>query len=303
MRSLNFNSRFNQLVFPVTKHGISEQRKAQNVQPINQLNNIFYIPTAPCLQNVVHSFWQTDRTPTFEKEIIIPRGIVEIIFNFSENSIHSTLNGKQYKLPRCVITGFNTFPVEIQLPLRQHFFGVRFYPSAIKQLFSAPSFEFTNLIIDLTLINHSLEPLWHQLIEQANFYERVAIFTKWVQDKTVTIHQRQKLLDDFLYDTHHQELSVSQLSAVACYSPRHLSRKLLELTGMNTEEILLYKKFLRSCDLIHFTSLSLTAIAHRSGFSDQSHFIKVFKQFAEMTPGQYKQQKSGLSGHIFQNVR
>lgn len=276
---------------------------ARNVQPTNQLNNFFYIPTAPVLQNVVHSFWQTERIPSFEKEIIIPRGIVEIIFNFSESTISSTLNGRQYKLPRCMITGFNTCPIEIQLPLRQLFFGIRFYPSAVKQLFATPSFEFSNLIIDLSLINRSLETLWHQLIEQENFDDRVATFTRWAQNRAVTIHQREKLLDDFLVDTHHKELSVSELSAVACYSTRHLSRKLLELTGMNTEEILVYKKFLRSCDLIHSTPLSLTAIAHRSGFSDQSHFIRTFKHFAEMTPGEYKQQKSGLSGHIFQNVR
>jgi len=241
--------------------------------------------------------------PSFEKEIIIPRGIVEIIFNFSETVIYSTLNGKQYKLPRCMITGYTTSPVEIQLPPKQLFFGVRFYPSAIKQLFAAPSLEFSNLIIDLSLINHSLDSLWHQLIEHTDFYARMAAFSKWTQDKGVTIHPRETLLDDFLYSTDHKELSVSELASSVCYSPRHLSRKLFDLTGMNTEEVLLYKKFLRSCNFIHSSALSLTTIAHRSGFADQAHFTKTFKAFAAMTPREYKRQKSDLSGHIYQNVR
>jgi len=75
------------------------------------------------------------------------------------------------------------------------------------------------------------------------------------------------------------------------------------LTGMNTEEVLLYKKFLHSIDLIHHTKMSLTEIAYCCQFTDQSHFIKTFRSLAMMTPGDYEDQKSLLPGHIFKNVR
>ena len=99
------------------------------------------------------------------------------------------------------------------------------------------------------------------------------------------------------------DLSVKDLANSVCYSPRQLSRKMAEATGMNTEEILLYKKYLHAMHLIHHTDLSLTKIAYQSNFSDQSHFIKSFKTFTNMTPGDYKKSKGYVKGHIYENVR
>ena len=76
-----------------------------------------------------------------------------------------------------------------------------------------------------------------------------------------------------------------------------------EATGMNTEEILLYKKYLHSVHLIHHTDLSLTKIGYESNFSDQSHFIRSFKNYTNMTPGDYKNSKSFVKGHVYQDVR
>jgi AraC-like DNA-binding protein len=76
-----------------------------------------------------------------------------------------------------------------------------------------------------------------------------------------------------------------------------------EATGMNTEEVLRYKKYLHAVHLIHHTDLSLTKIAYQSHFSDQSHFIKSFKTYTDMTPGEYKANKGYVKGHIYENVR
>ena len=64
--------------------------------------------------------------------------------------------------------------------------------------------------------------------------------------------------------------------------------KISELTGMNAEQFLLYKKYLHSVHLIHTTNLSLTDITYHSNFADQSHFIKGFKQFTGDTPENFK---------------
>ena len=78
---------------------------------------------------------------------------------------------------------------------------------------------------------------------------------------------------------------------------------MIEATGMNTEEVLLYKKYLHAVHLIHYTDLSLTKIAYQSNFSDQSHFIKSFRNYTNMTPGEYKGSKSIVQGHVYHDVR
>ena len=110
-------------------------------------------------------------------------------------------------------------------------------------------------------------------------------------------------MNDFIYSIHQHGLSVTELADSLCYSPRHLSRKLFEATGMNTEGVLLYKKYLHAVDFVHQAELSLTEIAYQSNFSDQSHFIKTFRAYTEITPGEYKRNKSYVKGHLFENVR
>ena len=268
------------------------------------MDNNFFKPPGQPSKNIIHSFWQTNRKFPAPKEIILPKGVVEIIFNFSEHSkIEAQIDNKQYLLARCFINGFNTFPIHLHPPGEQIFFGIRLHPAAIKYLFGIPAGEFANLSIDLSLVDSSILSVWHQLIEQETFEERVLIVSGWVESRWLPASPQEELLNLFLSNRDLEIPDVTGLAKTLCYSPRHLSRKIQALTGMNTEELLLYKKFLRSIDLIHYTKMSLTEIAYCCQFSDQSHFIKTFKSLAEMSPGDYKDQKSMLPGHIFKNVR
>jgi AraC-like DNA-binding protein len=237
-------------------------------------------------------------------ECIIPKGVVEVIFNFSSGApIPAQLEGRQFTLSYCFINGINTAPIQLQLPEHQVFFGVTFQPLAIKKILKTPASEFSDVTVDVTGLDPGFHSLWHQLAEQTHFYDRVSIFCHWIERKLVDWQPQEKLLNHFLYAPNQHDVSVKVLADAMCYSPRHLSRKILEATGMNTEEILLYKKYLHALNLMHDTDLSLTEISYQSHFSDQSHFIKAFKAYTHMTPGEYKQSKSVMKGHLFQHVR
>lgn len=268
------------------------------------MNSSFYIPQIPHLQNLIHSFWQVDHFTSFQKEYIIPKGVVEVVFNFSGDvPVPAQLGNRQYHLSKCFINGFNTAPIQVQLPRHQVFFGVQLQPMAVKKIFGAPAKEFTDIPVDLTLLGSCFHSLWHQLAEQNNFEKRVTVFSNWMERKSFNWQPQEKLVNDFLYATNRHDLSVTELAGSLCYSTRHLSRKLFETTGMNTEGIMLYKKYLHAVHLIHYTGLSLTQIAYQSNFSDQSHFIKSFKSFAHITPGEYYRTKGVVKGHIYHGIR
>lgn len=266
--------------------------------------NNFFIPVSEPLKNIVHSFWQTKRDVIFQTETIIPKGIIEVIFDLSGNSaIEANFNNRQYHLERCFINGFNTNPVSLKFSGVQNFFGIRFHPIVIRKIFGIQPNELSNLTIDLTLIDPSVNSLWHQLAALPEFNERINIISKWLEKRWQTFTKQEELLNSFLNNTNDEIPSVKELSGKLFYSPRHLSRKLHAITGMNAEEILLYKKFQRSVSLIHFSDLSLTQIAYQTQFADQSHFIKTFREFAAITPGEYRKVKTDLPGHIFKDVR
>ena len=67
--------------------------------------------------------------------------------------------------------------------------------------------------------------------------------------------------------------------------------------------MLLYKKYLHAVHLMHHTALPLTAIAYQSQFAHQSHFIRSFRMYTGITPGQYKRNKGFVKGHLYQDVR
>lgn len=268
------------------------------------MNYNYYIPNEPCFKNVIHSVWQVDVFHLFHKEYIIPKGVVEVIFNFSDSPfIPAQLGNKRQYLSNCFISGFNTAPIQIHLPKQQIFFGVLFQPLAVKEIFKVPACEFLNITVDLTLLDSTFQSLWHQLAEQNDFDARVSVFLAWLRRNLVDWQPREQLMNNFIYAPNQHDSSVTALANSLCYSPRHLSRKLFEATGMNTEEILLYKKYLHAVNLIHQGKLSMTEIAFQSHFSDQSHFIKTFKAYAAITPGEYKRSMSNIKGHIYEDVR
>ena len=110
-------------------------------------------------------------------------------------------------------------------------------------------------------------------------------------------------MNEFLCGVDQHDFTVAKLADTLCYSPRHLSRKLFEATGMNTEEMLLYKKYLHALHWMHHSNMLLTEIAHQSQFSDQSHFAKAFKAFTKLTPGEYRRNRANVKGHLYENVR
>jgi AraC-like DNA-binding protein len=268
------------------------------------LNSNQHIPAAPHFKNVIHSIWQVEGFTRFHNEHIIPKGIVEVIFNFSDGSpITGDLDYKPYQLSNCFINGFNRSPIKLGLPEELKFFGIQLQPLAVKKILGIPACEFTDRIIDLNLLNPGFRSLWQQLAEQNTFDERVAVFSGWLERKLPDWQPQEKLVNNFLSGIDQHDLSVKELANSLCYSSRQLSRKMTEATGMNTEEILLYKKYLHAVNLIHHTDLSLTKIAYQSNFCDQSHFIKTFKTYANMTPGEYKAGKGYVKGHLYENVR
>lgn len=234
----------------------------------------------------------------------MPSGIIEIVFNLTDGHfIPISLNNHEQCLPRVFINGFNTKIIHLQLPPHLVFFGVRLYPLTVKQLFRTPACEFSDIAVDLTILEPRVDDIWEQLVNENDFNRRVAIVCNWLASKHSVGCSREQSINEFLSSTQHHDRSVSQLAESFCYSPRQFSRKVKEATGLNAEDVLLYRKYLHSLDLMHHAGLSLTEIAHQCSFFDQSHFIRSFKSFTTLTPGEYIRNKSFLKGHLFEDVR
>jgi hypothetical protein len=59
------------------------------------LNTLFHIPQQALLHSAIHAIWQVEDDNEIISETIIPKGVVEIIFDFGETKpVHAKLGGK-----------------------------------------------------------------------------------------------------------------------------------------------------------------------------------------------------------------
>lgn len=70
--------------------------------------------------------------------------------------------------------------------------------------------------------------------------------------------------------------------------PVHLARTFRQSYGLTLGEQVRALRIEFACTLLSTSDTSLTEIAFASGFADQSHFSRAFKQYVGITPSQYR---------------
>lgn len=275
-----------------------------------------YIPGSPVIREYTTYIWELKGNCN-SNEIILPSGVVEIIFNLSKPISAILPFGKNVQqAPQCFIQGIHTQVLKVSYSGRHHLFGLRLKPHTIKSLLGIYPSELSNEAVDITLIKSLFRTLWNQLVEVQSFEDRVKILENNLKPLDETICRRSEKLSDWFvkfgfqklnpydqqiqYGTYQQFDSVNNLAELINYSTRHLNRKTKEIFGLNAEELIRYKKFLQAVLLMHQDRHSLTEISYTAGFFDQSHFIRVFKSFTNMTPKRYLQMKGNLPYHLFE---
>lgn len=93
---------------------------------------------------------------------------------------------------------------------------------------------------------------------------------------------------DFVLENLHENLSVTQIAKAAGVSARQLSVGFREATGYTPYQWLLQLRIDLAKELLTQRSLSLQTVAHRCGFTDQSHLSHAFTRQTGMTPGAWR---------------
>jgi len=97
------------------------------------------------------------------------------------------------------------------------------------------------------------------------------------------------LLQTWLQHNFRETVTLSQLADMAGLSPRQLDRRFKQSCGETPLKFLQRLRCDHARDLLQNTNLSVADVAAASGYSDSGYFIRVFKQYARQTPGQFRQ--------------
>lgn len=89
-------------------------------------------------------------------------------------------------------------------------------------------------------------------------------------------------------DNYQNNLTVNEYAGKLAITPNHLTQTVNQLTGKTSSQIIKAKQVLEIKRLLVHTNLSVTEIAERLNFPDQSYFTKFFKRETGISPLQYR---------------
>jgi len=131
---------------------------------------------------------------------------------------------------------------------------------------------------------HTQNPVDHIFIDVYNKF----IKQKSAQRKTPDWVQELKQIIQDQVDTN---LSLTEISKSLDINPSYLSREFSKhFNNLSFGEYIRKLRIEKAIDLIGQNKFSLTEIAYLTGFSDQSHFTRIFKQHTGKGPSAYKKE-------------
>jgi transcriptional regulator GlxA family with amidase domain len=85
-----------------------------------------------------------------------------------------------------------------------------------------------------------------------------------------------------------ESVDLAALAGIAGLSLYHFARAFKHSAGMTPHHYLVQERVDRAKEMLARTDLLLSEIALATGFSDQSHFARHFRQTLGVTPGQFR---------------
>jgi len=108
----------------------------------------------------------------------------------------------------------------------------------------------------------------------------------------------------YIGDNYQNQLDLKSIASQACVSASHLSFLIKSQFGMSPMQLINRYKIERAKQLLRCSPLKqITEISSELGFWDLSHFEKVFKRWAGVTPKQFRKNDSSIQEGFFEASR
>lgn len=128
-----------------------------------------------------------------------------------------------------------------------------------------------------------------------NFQEMIEQLRRFLQENRVQAEESKAFtnvtfmkLMKYINDNYREEISLTSAAQVLHMNSNYVSQLFKKEAGVTFVHYITQKRLEDAKELLVTTQKPLTDIALEVGFNDTFHFIKTFKKFTGMTPGQYR---------------
>jgi len=128
---------------------------------------------------------------------------------------------------------------------------------------------------------HTQNPVEHLLIE---------VFEKYIKQKSSKKPPSWAIeIKELIQDHIHTNITLKELSQDLDINPAYMSREFSKhFDNLSFGEYIRKQRIEKAIEYLHNSTYSLTKIAYLTGFSDQSHFTRIFKKHTGKNPSAYR---------------
>ena len=98
----------------------------------------------------------------------------------------------------------------------------------------------------------------------------------------------------YIHENYHNQISLSDVANALSCSEAWAARIFRQVVGMTVVQYITKIRMEKACELLSETSLRITDIAMKTGYSGMVHFGRMFKEETGMTPKEYRKQKGAM---------
>lgn len=241
------------------------------------------------LSSLIDCYWVVESNDlTISRQKIIPDGFPEIIFHYGD-PYRINISGKWETQSKQLLAG----------QIRNHFLlentglsgmiGIKLKPHALAGIFFIEMSEYTDEVVDLmSVLSEEFEEICPEMISDSPYKSKVEKLNSFFETYLPSVSKSDKIEQAIqLIFEKKAALSVSDIAEMISISERQLERLFKRYIGLSPKFYCRIIRFNHIFELIQKEEKEWGKIAQLTGFYDQSHFIKNFKEFTGEDPTKY----------------
>lgn len=260
------------------------------------------------LKPFIRYFWTLESTGAHDQPKTfgaIVDGCPGVIMVRSEKEAFCDEQNK--RLPEIFLYGQTLKPVSFTSAGNVNAVGICFQPHALKSVFGFDAGDLTNGCVDLTQLARKHEGFPEKLFTAACAKDQIETLSGFMTDNirsnTRQVDETTKYALAQIVQTN-GNIPLKDLQQKLQMSERSLERKFNQAIGISPKLFSRICRFQESLNQMRKSNFDkLSDIAYESKYADQSHFIRVFKEFSGFSPLEFIKQSREVVENFPQIVK
>lgn len=246
----------------------------------------------PCreLQAFVKCFWslEDDGSSKRQRQRVVPDGCMEMIFHFGDHYRQYFSNGSSYIQPRSFVYGQITHYLEIEPTGVTGIIAARFLPEGLQPLLPVPVTSLQDRAIELSdLFGEEAIQLEQALRASDNMPQRIRLIESFLLSKQAQPISADNVIASCVEVIMRAQgkIGIADLADQMHTNRRQLEHRFASTVGMSPKRMARAVRLQATLRMLAQKKFnSLTDLAYESGYYDQAHFIRDFKEFTGTSP-------------------